>query len=136
MESFRASLFFCTHPPTHGVRGKILEINEQNYGKMSDDIPFIRPPEELKVNAGNPDHSWQKWKQKIEIYLKATGTSKKSDEIKVGLLLNHIGDQCMEIYSNFAYLLERDNPDSGEKLPAENPEHCKTVIEKFDAFFL
>ena len=103
---------------------------------MSDNIPFIRPPEELKVNAGNPAHSWRKWKQKFEIYLKATGTSKKSDEIKVGLLLNHIGDQCVEIYSNFAYLPERDNPDGREKLPAENPEHYKTVIEKFDAFFM
>ena len=103
---------------------------------MSDNIPFIRPPEELKVNAGNPAHSWRKWKQKFEIYLKATGTSKKSDEIKVGLLLNHIGDQCVEIYSNFAYLPERDNPDGREKLPAENPEHYKTVIEKSDAFFM
>ena len=103
---------------------------------MSGNIPFRRPPEELKVNAGNPAHSWRKWKQKFEIYLKATGTSMRSDEIKVGLLLNYVGDQCLETYSNFVHLPERDNPDGGENLPAENPEQYKTVIRKSDAFFM
>ena len=38
---------------------------------------------------------------KILIYLKAIGAAKKPDEMKVGLLLNHIGEPCLEIYSNF-----------------------------------
>ena len=109
--------------------------SEETYDKMSDSIPFIRPPEELKVSTGNPAHAWRKWKQKFEIYLKATGTSKKSDEIKVGLLLNHIGDQCLEIYSNFQFLPERENPAGGENLPAENSEDYATVVGKFDLFF-
>ena len=33
---------------------------------------------------GNPAHSWGKWKQKFEIYLKAIGASKKPDEMKIG----------------------------------------------------
>ena len=73
-------------------------------------MPFAKPPEPLEILMGNPAHSWGKWKQKFEIYLKAIGASKKPDEMKVGLLLNHIGEPCLEIYSNFTYLPERDNP--------------------------
>ena len=46
---------------------------------MSDNIPFIRPPEELKVNAGNPAHSWRKWKQKFEM-----GCSRKNPHLPDG----------------------------------------------------
>ena len=71
-----------------------------------------------------------------KIYLKATGAPKKADEMKVGLLLNHIGDSCLEIYSNFVYLPERDDPAGGEaKLVAENPDKYATVLAKFEAYF-
>ena len=50
---------------------------------------------------GNTAHLGGKWKEKLEIYLKATGASKKPDEMKVGLLLNHMCDSCLKIYSNF-----------------------------------
>ena len=77
-----------------------------------------------------------KWKQKFEIYLKVTGAAKKPDEMKVGLLLNHIGEPCLEIYSNVIFLLERDDPAGGEdKLPAENPNNYATVMAKFDEYF-
>ena len=103
---------------------------------MAESAPNVKPPEALEISTGNPAHSWGKWKQKFEIYLKATGASKKPDEMKVGLLLNHIGDPCLEIYSNFVYLPERDDP-AGEKdkLPAENPDNYATAITKFDEFF-
>lgn len=52
------------------------------------------------------------------------------------MLLNHIGDSCLEIYSNFVYLLERDDPAGGEaKLPTENPDNYATVLAKFEAYF-
>ena len=73
---------------------------------------------------------------KFEIYLKAIGASKKPDEMKVGLLLNHISEPCLEIYSNFTYLPERDDPAGGkDKLPAENSENYATVTAKFDEYF-
>ena len=102
---------------------------------MAENFPFVKPPEPLQIGTGNPAHSWKKWKQKFDIYLKATGASSKSNEIKVGLLLNHIGDECLEIYSNFQFLAERDNPDGGDKLPAESPDNLHTVTEKFNEFF-
>ena len=57
--------------------------------KMAESAPNVKPPEALEISAGNPAQSWVKWKQKFEIYLKAIGASKKPDEMKVGLLLNH-----------------------------------------------
>ena len=82
---------------------------------MAESAPNVKPPEPLEISTGNPASQRRKWKQKFEIYLKATGASKKPDEMKVGLLLNHIGDPCLEIYSNFVYLPERDDP-AGEKI--------------------
>ena len=73
---------------------------------------------------------------KFEIYLKAIGAAKKPDEMKVGLLLNHIGEPCLEIYSNLIFLPERDDPAGGEdKLPAENPDNYATIMAKFDEYF-
>jgi len=57
--------------------------------------------------------------------------------MEVGLLLNHIsGEPCLEIYSNFIFLPEHDDPAGGEdKLPAENPVNYATVMAKFDEYF-
>ena len=56
--------------------------------------------------------------------------------MKVGLLLNHIGEPCLEIYTDFVYLPGRDDPAGGEaKLPAENPDNYATVLAKFEAYF-
>ena len=55
--------------------------------------------------------------------------------MKVGLLLNHIGDSCLEIYWNTVYLPERDDPAGGEaKLPAENSDNYATVLTNFEAY--
>lgn len=57
---------------------------------MSESVPRVKPPEPLEISTGNPAHSWGNWKQKFEIYLKVTAASKKPDEMKVELLLNHM----------------------------------------------
>ena len=103
---------------------------------MAECFPFVKPPEELVISGGNPAHAWQKWKRKFGIYLKATGVSSKSDVIKVGLLLNPVSEQCVEIHSNFTYLSERPDPAGGEDpLPAESPDNYDTVIYKFNEYF-
>jgi len=55
---------------------------------MAEIVSFARPPIPLEISTGNPAHSWGKWKQKFEIYLKAVGAEKKPDKTKVGLLLD------------------------------------------------
>ena len=52
---------------------------------------YVRHPELLQISIGNPAHWWGKWKQKFEIFLKAIGASKKSEEKKVEMPLNHMG---------------------------------------------
>ena len=103
---------------------------------MAESVSFTRLPLLLEISMGNPAHSWGKWKQKFQIYLKPIGAAKKPDEMKVGLLLNHIGEPYLEIYSNFILLPERDNPTGGEdKLTAENPDSYVTIMAEFDAYF-
>ena len=97
---------------------------------------YVRPPEALKLTEGNPSATWQKWKVKFEIFLKATGSSAKDDPIKVGLLLNHIGDDGLEIYSNFEFLPARPDPiNAGQNLAAESRDSYATLLGKFDAYF-
>ena len=94
--------------------------------KVAESVPDVKPPEPLEISTGNPAHSWGKWKQKFEIYLNATEPSKKRDEI---------GDSCLEIYSNFVYLPDHEDPAGGQvKLPAGNPDNYSTVV-KFEAYF-
>ena len=72
--------------------------------KMAESMPFATG---TAANFyGKSCSRVRKWKQNFEIYLKAIGASKKPDEMKVGLLLNHIGEPCLKIYSDFTYLTE------------------------------
>jgi hypothetical protein len=69
-------------------------------------------------------------------FLQATGASTKPDVVKVGLLLNHIGDDGLEIFSNFKFLEACPDPDDEEyQLPAEKKDDFASVIRKFDEFF-
>ena len=56
--------------------------------------------------------------------------------MKVGLLLNHIGKLCFEIFPNFIFLAKHDDPAGGEdKLPAKTSDNYVTVMAKFDEYF-
>lgn len=102
---------------------------------MADNL-YVRSPDPLSVGGGNPSAAWKKWKLRFDIFLQATGASEKTDTIKVGLLLHHIGDDGLEIYSNFVFLGERPNPDdAANPLPAENRSNYATVLGKFDQYF-
>ena len=48
-----------------------------------------------------------------------------------------MGEQCLEVYTNFTYLPERPGPAGREApLPAENPDKYDTVIRKCDKYFM
>ena len=100
------------------------------------DAVIARTPEALNVSGGNPSAAWEKWKLKFEIFLQATGASTKPDVVKVGLLLNHIGDKALEIYGNFVFQPERLDPDNANRrLPAESRDVYAVVVRKFNEFF-
>ena len=97
---------------------------------------YVRPPDAMDVGGGNPSAAWDKWKLKFKIFLQATAANGKQDTVKVGLLLNHIGDEGIEMFSNFAYLPERPDPDDeNRRLSAESKDDYATVIREFDEFF-
>ena len=72
---------------------------------MADNF-YVSSPKPLSFGGGNPSNAWEKWKLRFDIFLQATGAAEKTDSIKVGLLLHHIGDDGLEIYSNFTFLGE------------------------------
>ena len=56
--------------------------------------------------------------------------STEPDEKKVGLILNHIGEEGLDIYDTFTFLPALPNPIQGQPaLPMEDPNHYETVRE-------
>lgn len=103
---------------------------------MADHV-YVKTPDAFCVGGGgNPAAAWDKWIRKFDIFLQATGASKKEDVVKIGLLLNHIGDEGLEIHANFVFLPQRPDPaNPAANLPAEKKDSCDTVVGKFNSFF-
>ena len=80
-------------------------------------------PEKLNLDGGNVADSWRKFRQRFNIYLHASGQSKKSNETKTCLFLHIAGDRAIEVYNSFYF-----DPDSDDK------DNIDKVIEKFEAF--
>jgi len=61
---------------------------------------FCKPPKGLSLN-GNISKNWRKFKQSFEIFLKASSNTNKTDEVKVAILLNIVGEDGVELYNTF-----------------------------------
>ena len=61
---------------------------------------YCKPPKGLDLN-GNISENWCKFKQNFEIFLKASGSTTKPDEVKVAILLNIVGENGVELYNTF-----------------------------------
>ena len=59
---------------------------------------YVRTPDAMNVGGGNPSAAWDKRKLKFQVFLQATGANGKEDTVKVGLLLNHIGDEGIDFF--------------------------------------
>ena len=81
---------------------------------------FLRPSQ-LSFE-GNVAENWQRFKQKYEIFVVASGYEKKSNKEKCCMLLNLAGGQAIEVYNTFTY---------DEKEEQDNPA---VFIEKFEAY--
>ncbi|XP_036347184.1 uncharacterized protein LOC118756529 [Rhagoletis pomonella] len=57
---------------------------------------------------GYTKEKWKKWKQKFDLYMKATGLDKKEEDRKVAVFLHVIGDEALEKYNTFG-LSEADD---------------------------
>ena len=81
----------------------------------------FRPPEPL-VFEGNISEQWDRWKQQFLLYITATESDEKPDNIKTSIFLTCIGKQGLEIYNTFVFA------DDGDKMK------LKPVMEMFEAY--
>ena len=58
-------------------------------------------PEPLNLNGDNIDQNFKIFKQEVEIYFKATKTSKEDDDVQVARLLNLLGKDARKVYNTF-----------------------------------
>lgn len=53
---------------------------------------------DIKDNAA---YNWKMFKQRFQIYLKANGKDKNSDDIKVAILLSMVGEEALNLFNTF-----------------------------------
>ena len=77
----------------------------------------IKPPRKFSFE-GNVQENFTKFIRQFEVYMLASGGSLKEDPVKIAILLNVLGEEGIEIYSNF------ELTDAQKKV-------YKTVVEEF-----
>ena len=80
---------------------------------------MFNKPGPLIIDAQAADN-WRKFLMRFEIYLIAAEKEKKSDKVKVSLLLNCAGSDAIEEYSHFVYS------------EGESPDDFKVICKKFE----
>ena len=82
----------------------------------------FRLPSQLDVNSGNVSEKrtavdnqvvsgW--WKRPVEVYLAASGASKKDGKVQTAIILNCAGHHVLEVYNTFIWTDDgdKDKPD-------------------------
>lgn len=75
---------------------------------------------------GNVSQNWKVWYQKLDLYLKASGGSKKEDETKIAILLNLIGDDGLRIFNTFEFA-EGEDKKKFEVVVKKFESHCNPI---------
>ena len=84
---------------------------------------LLKPPHYMDFTSTvNVSDNWKKFKQRYEMYMKATEKDKKAEDIQVATLLTMIGEQGMDIYNSF------------EWREADDKNKINTVLQKFDGY--
>ena len=69
---------------------------------------------------GNTEN-WRRFKQQFDIYITASGSEKKGDEVKIAILLNFAGEDDIEVFNTFQFA-------EGDKNKLDK------VLEKFEQY--
>lgn len=80
----------------------------------------FRPPPQLNF-SGNVSENWQKFKQRFELFMEATGKTKEDGKTQVAILLNLIGEDGIEVFNTF-------------KLEKEESEDLSAVLKTLEKF--
>lgn len=88
-------------------------------------MEHARPPSELSLQGGPASRAdtWRKWLKQFQVFLKASGVHKESDDVQASLLINLIGSEGYDIYTTFKFSTEAERED------------IKILIEKFNNHF-
>ena len=65
-------------------------------------MEHMKPMGPLKMD-GNVAENWRKWRQRWNLYAKASGDDEKDEEIQCAIFLHTIGDEALEIYDTFTF---------------------------------
>ena len=79
----------------------------------------LKAPTELRL-SGNVQDNWNKFKQRFELYLTATGMSDKPEQRKVALFLTIAGPEALEVYNTFTFTEDERNK-------------LQPILDKFEA---
>jgi len=71
------------------------------------DGTFQRPGP-LRLDATNMEDEWKFFIQKFNLFLLASGASKKEEQVRLAMFLNFIGDEALKVYNTFTYDQEGD----------------------------
>lgn len=74
------------------------------------------------VFDNNIADNWKKFKQRFELFVDATCEASATDKKKIGILLNAIGDEGLDVYNNFEYV------------EGEDKNKVATILNKFDEY--
>jgi hypothetical protein len=74
-------------------------------------MDHVKPPNALNLD-GNLKENWKRWRQRFELYLKASGAVSKDEEIKVAILLHCVGEEALKVFNTFVFA----NDDDSKKL--------------------
>lgn len=83
-------------------------------------MEFLNQPAEM-VMEGDLGANWKKFKNNLDLYMKATGCVNKTEDTKCAVLLHCIGEQGRDIFNTF-------------EIGEENT--LAAYIKKFDTYFL
>lgn len=86
----------------------------------------MRPPAAISF-MNNPAEKWIKFKQRFELFLKASGKGKEAEDVKIAILLTTIGDEGIEIYNTFQF---KEKDEKGVKIELKLDD----VMEKFENY--
>ena len=90
------------------------------------EMDHFKPPNALNLD-GNLKENWKRWRQRFELYLKASGAVSKDQEIQVlkasgavskeleiqvAILLHCVGEEALEVFNTFVFA----NDDDSKKL--------------------
>ena len=85
----------------------------------------VAPEKFVLTLGGDNEREWKSFKQRFQIYLRASEKEGKPEATKVALLLNIGGEELLQIYNSFEF-------------PAGDPNPANvlaSVISKFDDYF-